>query len=138
MAEIRLEGLRHRYPKASDDALKSIDLTWEHGGAYALLGPSGCGKTTMLNVISGLVKPTAGRVFFDGTDVTELSTAQRNIAQVFQFPVLYDSMTVEQNVKFPLRNRGIDKTRRPTTCRGSRRVAGDQPSAQTAGQGSVR
>ena len=63
----------------------------------------------MLNVISGLVKPTAGRVLFDGVDVTELSTAQRNIAQVFQFPVLYDSMTVEQNVKFPLRNRGVDK-----------------------------
>ena len=109
MAEIRLEGLRHRYPKAIDDALKSMDLTWEHGGAYALLGPSGCGKTTMLNVISGLVKPTSGRIFFDGVDVTALSTAQRNIAQVFQFPVLYDTMTVEQNLQFPLRNRGVDK-----------------------------
>jgi glycerol transport system ATP-binding protein len=109
VAEIRLEGLRHRYPKAIDDALKSMDLTWEHGGAYALLGPSGCGKTTMLNVISGLVKPTSGRIFFDGVDVTALSTAQRNIAQVFQFPVLYDTMTVEQNLQFPLRNRGVDK-----------------------------
>ncbi|MBK5223218.1 MAG: ABC transporter ATP-binding protein [Acidimicrobiia bacterium] len=108
MAEIRLDGVRHRYGR-SDDALKGIDLTWEDGGAYALLGPSGCGKTTMLNIISGLLTPTEGRILFDGVDVTGASTVERNIAQVFQFPVLYESMTVEQNMRFPLRNRGIDK-----------------------------
>jgi glycerol transport system ATP-binding protein len=109
MAEIRLDGIGHHYAGGSE-VLTGIDLTWEDGGAYALLGPSGCGKTTMLNIISGLVAPTEGRVRFDGADVTGRSTVERNIAQVFQFPVLYERMTVEQNLRFPLRNRGIAKT----------------------------
>ena len=80
---------------------------WENGGAYALLGPSGCGKTTLLNIISGLVIPTRGRVLFDSRDVTTLPTERRNIAQVFQFPVIYDTMSVRENLAFPLRNRGM-------------------------------
>src|SRR5690606_26938645 len=68
---------------------------------------SGCGKTTLLNIISGLLQPSHGRLLFDGQDVTELSTQQRNIAQVFQFPVIYDTMTVYDNLAFPLRNRGV-------------------------------
>jgi glycerol transport system ATP-binding protein len=111
MAKVELRELRHSYldrPQAEDDwALKRIDLAWSDGGAYALLGPSGCGKTTLLNIISGLVTPTQGRVLFDGTDVTDLPPDRRNIAQVFQFPVIYDTMTVYQNLAFPLRNRGI-------------------------------
>jgi glycerol transport system ATP-binding protein len=106
VAEIRLAGLGHSYVD-TEYALKNIDLTWDDGGAYALLGPSGCGKTTMLDIISGLLQPTEGRVYFDGVDVTEQTPVQRNIAQVFQFPVLYDSMTVEENMRFPLRNRGV-------------------------------
>jgi glycerol transport system ATP-binding protein len=106
MAEIRLEGIGHRYD-GGPPALADVDITWDNGGAYALLGPSGCGKTTMLNIISGLVAPTEGRVLFDGVDVTQRSTVARNIAQVFQFPVLYERMTVEQNLRFPLRNRGV-------------------------------
>jgi glycerol transport system ATP-binding protein len=82
---------------------------WEDGGAYALLGPSGCGKTTLLNVISGLLKPSRGRVLYDGTDVTALPPEKRNIAQVFQFPVLYDTMSVFDNLAFPLKNRGFNK-----------------------------
>jgi glycerol transport system ATP-binding protein len=109
VAEIRLAGLRHRYGRSKEEALRGIDLTWEHGGAYALLGPSGCGKTTMLDIISGLLTPTEGQVLFDGEDVTRRPTVERNIAQVFQFPVLYDTMTVEQNMRFPLRNRGVEK-----------------------------
>ena len=80
-------------------------MTWDDGGAYALLGPSGCGKTTLLNIISGLITPTRGRVLFDGRDVTALAPEARNIAQVFQFPVVYDTMTVFDNLAFPLRNR---------------------------------
>jgi glycerol transport system ATP-binding protein len=106
VAEIHLAGISHRYGDGPP-ALAAIDLTWEDGGAYALLGPSGCGKTTMLNIISGLVSPTDGRVHFDGVDVTERSPVERNIAQVFQFPVLYERMSVEQNLRFPLRNRGV-------------------------------
>ena len=77
------------------------------GGAYALLGPSGCGKTTLLNIVSGLLRPTAGRVLFGDVDVTAKPPDQRNIAQVFQFPVVYDTMTVYDNLAFPLRNRGV-------------------------------
>ena len=88
-----------------DYALKEIDHVWEQGGAYALLGPSGCGKTTLLNIISGLVRPSRGRILFDERDVTDLPTEARNIAQVFQFPVVYDTMTVRENLAFPLKNR---------------------------------
>ena len=115
MAEIKLSNLRHSYlsaPKNEDDfALKEIDLSWKNGGAYALLGPSGCGKSTLLNIISGLLHPSEGRVMFDGNDVTDLQPEQRNIAQVFQFPVIYDTMTVRENLAFPLRNRGADDGR---------------------------
>ena len=109
MARITLSGLAHSYvPNASvpqDYALKRMEHEWEDGGAYALLGPSGCGKTTLLNIISGLLRPSEGRVLFDDRDVTDASTAARNIAQVFQFPVVYDTMSVYENLAFPLRNR---------------------------------
>jgi glycerol transport system ATP-binding protein len=111
MARITLQDLRHSYyaqPRKDEDwALKKLSLDWEDGGAYALLGPSGCGKTTLLNVISGLIRPTEGRILFDGHDVTDATPEQRNIAQVFQFPVIYDTMTVYNNLAFPLRNRGV-------------------------------
>lgn len=110
MARIDLIELGHAYrPHPSvpaDYALQPMTMCWDDGGAYALLGPSGCGKTTLLNIISGLVKPSHGRVLFDGQDVTNLPTEARNIAQVFQFPVIYDTMTVYDNLAFPLRNRG--------------------------------
>lgn len=119
MAKITLSNLRHSYypnPQGPDDyALKEIDLDWEDGGAYALLGPSGCGKSTLLNIISGLLIPSEGRILFDDRDVTKLEPTQRNIAQVFQFPVIYDTMSVFDNLAFPLRNRGAaeaDVTRR--------------------------
>jgi glycerol transport system ATP-binding protein len=112
MSEITLSKLAHSYvphPKSEDDfALKEMDHVWQDGGAYALLGSSGCGKTTLLNVISGLVRPSHGRVLFGNTDVTDAPTAARNIAQVFQFPVVYDTMTLRENLAFPLRNRGMD------------------------------
>ena len=111
MAKITLSKLKHSYMAAPKDpadyALKEIDLDWEDGGAYALLGPSGCGKSTLLNIISGLLIPSEGRVLFDDRDVTGLPPDQRNIAQVFQFPVIYDTMTVYDNLAFPLRNRGV-------------------------------
>ncbi|MEL6299826.1 MAG: ABC transporter ATP-binding protein [Pseudomonadota bacterium] len=114
MARITLEHLRHSYmpaPAGPDDyALKEIDVAWEDGGAYALLGPSGCGKTTLLNIISGLLTPSEGRVLFDDRDVTHEPPDARNIAQVFQFPVVYDTMTVFDNLAFPLRNRGVGES----------------------------
>ncbi len=114
MARIHLD-LAHAYkanPARDDDyALLPLKMTFADGGAYALLGPSGCGKTTLLNIVSGLVKPSRGTVQFDGVDVTGRTPQQRNIAQVFQFPVIYDTMTVAENLAFPLRNRGVPRER---------------------------
>src|ERR1700727_2074816 len=113
MARIDLVDLAHSYGGTDADpksfALKPVTMTWRQGGAYALLGPSGCGKTTLLNLISGIVTPSRGKILFDGVDITPLSTQKRNIAQVFQFPVIYDTMTVGQNLAFPLKNRGVPK-----------------------------
>ena len=110
MARIDLD-LAHAYranpQQDSDYALLPLKMSFRDGGAYALLGPSGCGKTTMLNIISGLLVPSHGSVKFDGRDVTQASPQERNIAQVFQFPVIYDTMTVAENLAFPLRNRKV-------------------------------
>ncbi len=110
MSRIDLD-LAHSYkpnPKADGDyALLPLKMSFEDGGAYALLGPSGCGKTTMLNIMSGLLVPSHGSVKFDGQDMTRATPQQRNIAQVFQFPVIYDTMTVAENLAFPLKNRQV-------------------------------
>jgi glycerol transport system ATP-binding protein len=109
MARIEFQNLAHAYaphPATLDDyALQPMSMVWEDGGAYALLGPSGCGKSTLLNIVSGLVRPSEGKVLFDGRDITAMSPRERNIAQVFQFPVIYDTMSVFDNLAFPLRNR---------------------------------
>jgi glycerol transport system ATP-binding protein len=113
MSRITLDHIAHSYAgkvRSEDDyQLKPLEHVWEQGSAYALLGPSGCGKTTLLNIISGLVIPSEGRLLFDDVDVTHLPTEERNIAQVFQFPVIYDTMTVAENLAFPLKNRRMPK-----------------------------
>ena len=110
MARIELRNIDHRYStdqEKSGFALKNLNMVWEDGSANALLGPSGCGKTTLLNMISGLLRPQSGAILFGDQDVAALSPKDRHIAQVFQFPVVYDSMTVEQNLGFPLKNDGM-------------------------------
>ncbi len=110
MAEIEVRDIRHVYDQGTEDetvAIDRVNLTLEDGTASALLGPSGCGKTTLLQIISGLLTPTEGSILIDGEDVTELPPSERDIAQVFQFPVIYDSMTVYGNLAFPLRNGGL-------------------------------
>ncbi len=108
MAEIQLQALAHSYYKSPDKpedyAIRQMNHVWDQGGAYALLGPSGCGKSTLLNIISGLLSPSEGKVKFDNREVNDLEPDERNIAQVFQFPVVYDSMSVYDNLAFPLRN----------------------------------
>jgi glycerol transport system ATP-binding protein len=156
MARIDLDHIAHAYrpnpTKPSDFALKEVHHTWDDGGAYALLGPSGCGKTTLLNVISGLLVPSRGRILFDGRDVTRLPTEARNIAQVFQFPVIYDTMTVYDNLAFPLRNRhvpeaAVDKAVRetadmigltPKLTRKARGLTADEKQKISLGRGLVR
>ena len=84
MAKITLDNLAHSYvknPTSEDDfALKELNNDWTDGEAYALLGASGCGKSTLLNIISGLLQPSQGRILFNGQDVTNQPTAERNIA----------------------------------------------------------
>jgi glycerol transport system ATP-binding protein len=113
MAKITLKNLSHSYlDKQNEDvdwALRGVNIDWKDGGAYALLGPSGCGKTTLLNIISGLLKPIKGEVLFDDKDVTALNPVERDIAQIFQFPVIYDTMSVYDNLAFPLKNRGLSE-----------------------------
>lgn len=91
--------------KAVDDL--SLDI--QDGRLTGLLGPSGCGKSTLLYMISGLEKPTSGKIFFGDEDVTDLPVEARGIGLVFQNYALYPHMTVEQNIMFPLENAGVKK-----------------------------
>jgi glycerol transport system ATP-binding protein len=156
MAEIRLKNLAHSYssqPRGAEDyAIREMDHVWEQGGAYALLGPSGCGKSTLLNIISGLLSPSEGQVLFDAREVSRMTPEQRNIAQVFQFPVVYDTMTVFDNLAFPLRNQGVPEARvtskvheiaevldlHPLLKRKARNLTADEKQKVSMGRGLVR
>ncbi len=114
--KVVLQNLTKIFPSRDKKAGKEVvavnDLTFEipDGKLIGLLGPSGCGKSTTLYMISGLQKPTAGKIFFGDDDVTELSTENRGIGLVFQNYALYPHMTVKQNILFPLQNlKGKDK-----------------------------
>ena len=91
-------------------AVNSFNFEIPDGKLIGLLGPSGCGKSTTLYMISGLQKPTSGKIFFGEEDVTNLPTESRGIGLVFQNYALYPHMTVKQNILFPLQNlKGADK-----------------------------
>lgn len=108
MARIELVNVSHSYVPG-EYAVRDINLVWKDGISSALLGPSGCGKTTLLKIISGLLQPTEGDVLVNGQRVNELKPKERNIAQVFQFPVVYETLNVFDNLAFPLRNRKISE-----------------------------
>lgn len=111
MARIDIANIRHAYgrdPKPDADvALRHVNQAFDDGGLYALLGPPGCGKTSLLNIISGLVTPTLGRVRFNGEDVTDVAASKRDVAHVPETPSVHESRTVRENLAFPLRNRGL-------------------------------
>ena len=114
--KVVLQNLTKIFPSRDKKSGKEVvavnDFTFEipDGKLIGLLGPSGCGKSTTLYMISGLQKPTGGRIFFGDDDVTELSTENRGIGLVFQNYALYPHMTVKQNIMFPLQNlKGKDK-----------------------------
>lgn len=98
---IQIEKLKKVYDNGYE-ALKSIDLEINEGELVCLLGPSGCGKTTILNLLAGLLDPTAGDIKFDGESVINKHPKDRNIGLVFQNYALYPHMTVLENVMFPL------------------------------------
>ena len=114
--EVILQNLSKKFPsrdrKNREDVIAVNDFTFEipDGQLIGLLGPSGCGKSTTLNLISGLLKPTNGRIFFGKDDVTDLPPENRGIGLVFQNYALYPHLTVRQNILFPLQNlKGKDK-----------------------------
>jgi multiple sugar transport system ATP-binding protein len=114
--EVTLQNLTKKFPargrKNREDVIAVNDFTFEipDGKLIGLLGPSGCGKSTTLNLISGLLKPNSGRIFFGEDDVTDLPPENRGIGLVFQNYALYPHLTVRQNILFPLQNlKGKDK-----------------------------
>ena len=114
--KVVLENLTKVFPsrdkKSGGEVVAVNNFSFEipDGKLIGLLGPSGCGKSTTLYMISGLQKPTGGKIFFGEDDVTELSTENRGIGLVFQNYALYPHMTVRQNILFPLQNlKGADK-----------------------------
>ena len=114
--KVTLENLTKIFPsrdkKSGSEVVAVNNFTYElpDGKLIGLLGPSGCGKSTTLYMISGLQKPTSGKIFFDEEDVTELTPENRGVGLVFQNYALYPHMTVKQNILFPLQNlRGDDK-----------------------------
>ena len=112
MTQIRIEGLTKRY--GGTLALNGVDLEIRSGELFFLLGPSGCGKTTLLRTIAGLQMPSAGRILFDGRDVTAVPTQKRNAVLCFQGYALWPHMSVRQNVAFGLSVRKVsgDETAR--------------------------
>ena len=114
--KVVLQNLTKIFPsrdkKAGGEVTAVNDFTYEipDGKLIGLLGPSGCGKSTTLYMISGLQKPSSGKIFFGEEDVTDLPTEARGIGLVFQNYALYPHMTVKQNILFPLQNlKGADR-----------------------------
>ncbi len=108
-ARLELEDLSHSYGRDENPALSGLSLTVEPGELVAFLGPSGCGKTTALKVISGLLSPSGGDVRVDGRSILPIPPEKRGAAMVFQKPLLFPHMSVESNVGFGLKMRGISR-----------------------------
>lgn len=114
--EVVLQNLTKKFPSRDKRnrgdviAVNDFNFVIPDGQLIGLLGPSGCGKSTTLHLISGLQKPTSGKIFFGEDDVTNLPPENRGIGLVFQNYALYPHLTVKQNILFPLQNlKGKDK-----------------------------
>ena len=105
---VRLDGLHKRFGRALV-AVENLTVEIGEREFFTFVGPSGCGKTTTLRMIAGLETPTAGRILFDGHDVTALPPQKRDIAMVFQDIALFPYMTVAQNIGYPLRIAGLPR-----------------------------
>ena len=111
MPDIHLEGLTRSF--GATTAVDDVSMIFAEGTVTCLLGPSGCGKTTLMRMIAGLETPTSGRIRFGGRDVTRLSARQRGVAMVFQYPVMYRTLSVAENIELPLaRDRGLSPAER--------------------------
>ena len=111
MADIVLRNVSRLFNNVA--AVNDITVNFAEGSVTCLLGPSGCGKTTLMRMIAGLDMPSSGRILFGTRDVTALPARKRNVAMVFQYPVMYRTLSVEQNVALPLsRDRSLDEAGR--------------------------
>lgn len=108
--KVRVEGLTKRYNDVT--AVDNLTAEFESGKLIALLGPSGCGKTTMLNMLSGILPVSEGKIYFDDVDVTNLPPEKREVGLVFQNYALYPHMTVLENICFPLKIKKVKKKER--------------------------
>ena len=106
--KITIENLTKKFGNTT--AVDNLSVTMESGKMIALLGPSGCGKTTILNMLSGILPATSGKIFFDDQDVTALPPEKRNIGLVFQNYALYPHMTVLENICFPLEIKKVPRS----------------------------
>ena len=111
MTRLRIDSLTHTYPRSERPALANVSLEVQPGELLCLVGPSGCGKTTLLKIISGLLAPSEGGLFFDGHEVTRVPPEQRRAVMVFQSHLLFPFMSVIENVGFGLRMRGVERER---------------------------
>lgn len=107
MTEVLLQSIHKHYPGTALPALDQLSLSIPSGRITALLGASGSGKTTLLKIIAGLLPLTSGDVLFDGTNVSTMRTEERGAVMVFQNHLLFPHMTVEQNIGFGLKVRGV-------------------------------
>ena len=104
---IRAENISKKF--RSKAVLEDISFEVMRGEFLSLLGPSGCGKTTILRMLIGIEKPTSGRIFKDGADITEAAPKDRNIGIVFQNYSLFPNMDVYHNISYALQSRKLDK-----------------------------
>lgn len=138
MGEIRLEGIKKAFGK--DVVIPDLNLKIDDGSFTVLVGPSGCGKSTTLRMIAGLETPTAGRIYIDQDDVTDLPAGSRGIAMVFQNYAIYPTMTVRGNIEFGLINNKVPKQEREKLVAeiaeivGLTDYLGRKPSALSGGQ----
>jgi multiple sugar transport system ATP-binding protein len=112
MATLELRGIQKHY--GGIHAVDGIDVAVADGEFLAILGPSGCGKSTLMRMIAGLEMPSAGDVLIGGKSVTHLPPRARNVSMVFQSYALYPNMSVEENIAFPLKARGVPAAERAT------------------------
>ena len=108
MAQVELRGVSKRYP-GGVEAVAAVDLTIADGALFVIVGPSGSGKSTLLRLIAGLETPDAGSVWIDGRRADGLAPRDRDVAMVFQHPVLYPHLSVFENLAFSLRARKVGR-----------------------------
>jgi len=111
MADVRIERVTKRFGDFT--AVAEMDVTFNEGEVTCLLGPSGCGKTTLMRMVAGLESVSSGRILFGDRDVTRLPPRRRDVGMVFQYPVMYPTLSVEENILEPLRtDKSLDRAER--------------------------